>query len=118
MGARFGEAATPEYVAGSLAYWYDGCHPVFAPTEKMRGNHWAMSVGAPSSGKPALAVLHRQWLEPHATLRATCPPREEVDEICKLALARGRCSPRNDAAVTCELSPADREGLLAEVAKQ
>jgi hypothetical protein len=118
MGARFGEAATPEYVAGSLAYWYDGCHPVFAPTEKLRGNHWTTSMGYPVSGKPALAVLHRQWMKPDATLLAICPPHEQVDPICKLALARGRCTPLNDAAVTCKLSPVDREVLLADVAEQ
>ena len=115
LGARLGETTTPEYVARPLAYWYDGCHPVFAPTSKQPGQHWAIATGSPIFGQEALETLHRTMLGADETLRATCPPRGLAnDPVCAYALEKGRCETLNAEAVRCELSPADRLAILAK----
>jgi hypothetical protein len=114
MGARRGERATPEYVSAALAYTYDGCHPVYAPSSKQQGQHWALQTGAPVTGRAAVALLHGSMLRADEPLRVTCAPRETRDFVCMFARGRRRCSPRGDLLLTCELSAADRAALLRD----
>jgi hypothetical protein len=114
LGVELGETPRPEYVAKPLAYWYEGCHSVYAPTSKRPGQDWTLATDMPTFGYEALRTLHRTMLAPGEPLRTTCPPGGLPDDpVCSFALAKGGCATVNPEVVTCTLSAADRAAILA-----
>jgi hypothetical protein len=114
MHARLGETTKSTYGSKTTAYWYDGCHPVYAASSQQNEQHWDVVTGMIVFGYEALATLNSQ-IPQEETLRATCPPTASAeDPVCAFALAKGGCKPINSEVVTCELSGADRKAILAK----
>lgn len=114
-GASLGEVATPRYVAQPLAYGYEGCHPVFAPTSKQPGQYWEIATGSPTFAQEGLRTLHQTMLSESDVLEATCPPARLPDNlVCQFRRSPDRCRQQGKAAVTCALSAADRRAILAQ----
>jgi hypothetical protein len=114
-GAQLGEDATPRYVTRPLAYGYEGCHPVFAPTSQQLGQYWAVATGTPTFGQEGLRTLHETMVGEGELLEATCPPDQpEEDPVCLFGPAQGGCREQGTGARTCALSADDRRAILAE----
>lgn len=112
LGSWVGERTRPTYVSKTLAYWYGGCRPIYAPTSKQPGQHWETATGSPIFGYEAIEVL-TPMLGPNERLRAICPPSGADDPVCTFAREHQKCRERGPKRMTCELSADDRIELLA-----
>jgi hypothetical protein len=115
-GTALGETPTPRYAARPLAYGYEGCHSVFAPTSKQPGQYWAIATGQPVYGLEGLRTLHDTMLGESQLLEVTCPPQRLADDpVCAFKPAAESCRKEGTGAVTCALSAADRRAILGRL---
>ncbi len=111
-GARLGETPHLRYAARPLAYGYEGCHPVFAPTSKQPGQYWAVATGMPTFEYEALGTL-QTMLGKTESLAVTCPPGGLAgDPLCPVQPVR-KCEAEGTGAVTCLVSAGERRAILA-----
>ena len=113
-GAELGEIPTPRYVTKPLAYGYEGCHPVFAPTSQQPGQYWAVATGTPIFAFEGLRTLHETMVGEGEALEATCTPGQPGDDpVCTFEPGRAGCRKEGGRALTCRLSADERRAILA-----
>jgi hypothetical protein len=108
-----GERPKPTYVESSIWYYFAGCYPIYSAGRRV--DYWMMKMYPDL--QTGLAEMGTSMVGPDDVIDAICPAGraiDDVDRVCRRALAGGQCRGQGKEFLRCTLSPSDRLSLVAK----